>query len=81
MFWGLQCRPFAQQLKTKNNDYSDEEPTNKEIDIYPIIALALKCGISYTDLGNMELTTLLNILDVFTPNNKPTQEQIDMIAR
>ena len=46
-----------------------------------MIALALKCGIRYEDLGEMSYTTLANILDAFMPKKKkPTQADIDLIT-
>lgn len=64
----------------RNKNKTDNE-TNEEFDVYDMIALALKCGIRYEDLGEMSYTTLANILDAFMPKKKkPTQAQIDMIT-
>lgn len=76
----MQCRPFAQgYLRNKAKRNSDE---NDEWDIYNTIAIALRVGIRYSELGNMSLIELSNILDAYFEErkHKPTQAEIDLIT-
>lgn len=69
---------FVGHYRNKSNENNDKKT---DVDVYDIIAIALKLGIRYQDLGLMSYTTLANITDAYLPKKKvPTQAQIDLIT-
>lgn len=64
---------YRNKTKTDNKESSS--------DAFDMIATALKCNISYSELKTMSFVMLSNIVDALAPKKpKPTQAQIDLIT-
>jgi len=64
------------------SDSTDKKTDDVELNVFELMVMGLKLGISYTDFYEMNLVTLINILTTaYKPKKrKPTQEEIDLIT-
>lgn len=70
----LVCHPFK-----GNSNHTTQSSSSEDIDIYDIVAVALKFGLRMEDLKDMTLVSLSNIIYSYTRKREPmaTQKDID----
>ena len=75
------------QGRYRTEDKSEHKESDRQLDIYELMAFGLKVGISMKDYDDMDFPLLVNLLDASLPKQKDkpkyreaTQEDIDFFT-
>ena len=75
------------QGRYRTEDKSERKESDRQLDIYELMAFGLKVGISMKDYDDMDFPLLVNLLDASLPKQKDkpkyreaTQEDIDFFT-
>ena len=75
------------QGRYRTEDKAERKESDRQLDIYELMAFGLKVGISMKDYDDMDFPLLVNLLDASLPKQKDkpkyreaTQEDIDFFT-